>query len=161
MKGSVAMRKIIPLSLARVVIIFAAVATTFAIYRKSASGTGSIRTANWSISRSTSQAGDLIEVIPGVSDDTYDLTVTSSSEVDVTYTIVLSNLPDDIQVKLDEGNFMFPDSVTHKLTISGGTINYNDSIKTKNHTLTFRAASGAQTVSEQEIDIDVEFKQTL
>lgn len=155
------MKKKVILSFAFVMILFVVVATTFSIYRKTASGTGSITTATWNISRSTSQQGDSIDVIPGGSDDTYDLTVTSGSEVDVTYTIVLSNLPNDIRVKLDDGDFLPPDFVTHKLTIAGGTINYNDSIKTKNHTLTFRAASGAQTVSAQKIDIDVEFKQTI
>ena len=144
-----------------VIIFFAALATTFAIYRKASSGSGSLDTSTWSISRSTSQQGDSIDVIAGTNEDTYDLTVTSGSEVDVTYTIILSNLPDDIQVKLDNGSYNTPDSVTHKITILGGTINYNDSVKTKTHTLTFRALSGATPVTAQSINIDVEFKQTI
>ena len=42
-----------------------------------------------------------------------------------------------------------------------GTINYNDSTKTKNHTITFRATNSAIPVLDQEINIDVEFKQGL
>lgn len=144
-----------------IMVIFSGVATTYAIYRKSASGTGGLRASTWSVSRSVSQQGDSIDVIPGVSSDTYDLTVTSGSEVDVTYTIIISNLPDDIKVQLDSRGVQTPDPVTHKVTIVGGTINYNDSIKTKNHTLTFSAETGAQTVSNQQINIDVEFKQTI
>ena len=55
---------------------------------------------------------------------------------------------------------MTPTSGT--ITINNaGTIDYNDSVKTKTHTLTFRATSGATTVSDQSINIDVQFKQDI
>ena len=40
-------------------------------------------------------------------------------------------------------------------------LNADAAVKTKNHTLTFRATSSAQVVSDQEIDVDVEFKQSI
>lgn len=155
-------KKIIFLLLFPVIMLFVFCATkTFAIYRKNASADGDLSAATWSISRSTSQQGDSIDVIPELASDTYNLTVTSSSEVDVTYTIIISNLPSGVEVLLDNDttNVYTPTSGT--ITIDAGTINYNDAIKTKNHTLTFRATSNAQYVNSQEIDIDVEFKQTL
>ncbi len=134
---------------------------TFAIFRKSASGTGSIDTATWSVTRSVSSAGDSIDITPGTTTDNYLLTVQSSSEVDVVYSIIISNLPSEVEVDLDNsGNYRTSSNGT--IIISpAGTINYNDAVKVKNHTLTFRATSSALPISDQEIDIDVEFKQDI
>ena len=137
---------------------------TFGLLRSSGNATGSLLTAEWSVSRSQSASTDSIELIPNTSTDIYDLTVTSNSEVDVKYTVVISNLPTGVEVQLDDGTFQTPSSGTIRMTKVGdvtGIINYNDATKTKTHTLTFRATSSAQAVSDQEIDIDVEFKQTV
>ena len=137
---------------------------TFGLLRSSGSATGSLLTAEWSVSRSQSASTDSIELIPNTTTDTYDLTVTSSSEVDVKYTVIVSNLPAGVEVQLDDGTCQVPSNGTIRLTKSGGVtgiINYNDDPKTKTHTLTFRATSSAQAISDQEIDIDVEFKQTV
>ena len=134
---------------------------TFALLRNRASGNGSINTATWSVTRNQSQSGDSIEIVPGLSTDSYTLTVQSNSEVDVIYSIIISNLPTGVKVDLDNsGNYRTPTAGTLRIN-SAGTINYNDSVKTKTHTLTFRATSGASLVTAQEIDIDVEFKQTM
>lgn len=134
---------------------------TFALLRSSTQGIGSIDTAKWSVTRNQSQSGDSIEVIPGISTDSYTLTVESDSEVDVIYSIIISNLPTGVEVDLDNsGNYRTPTSGTIRIN-SAGTINYNDSTKTKTHTLTFRATNGATLVTDQSINIDVEFKQGL
>ena len=134
---------------------------TFAIFRKSGSATGTLTAATWSVTRSQSQSGDSIDLTPGVATDNYTLTVQSQSEVNITYSIIISNLPTGVEVDIDNsGNYRQASSGT--ITISpAGTINYNDSTKIKTHTLTFRATSGASLVTAQEIDIDVEFKQTM
>lgn len=134
---------------------------TFALLRNRANGTGSIDTARWSVTRSQSQSRDSIEVIPGGITDTYNLTVQSNSEVDVVYKIIISNLPSGIEVALDNGNYLTPSSGTLTIQTANTVINYNDATKTKNHTLTFRATSGAPIVTDEEIDIDVEFKQDI
>ena len=134
---------------------------TFAILRKSKSGSGSLDTATWSVTRSVSQSGDSIDITKGSTTDNYILTVQSASEVDVIYSIIISNLPTGVEVDLDNsGNYRIPDNGTVIIS-PAGTINYNDSIKTKNHTLTFRATNAATPVTDQEIDIDVEFKQDV
>ena len=141
-------------------IVFCAV-QTFAILRKSSSGSGSLDTATWSVTRSVSQSGDSIDITKGSTTDNYILTVQSASEVDVIYSIIISNLPTGVEVDLDNsGNYRIPDNGTVIIS-PAGTINYNDSIKTKNHTLTFRATNAATPVTDQEIDIDVEFKQDV
>lgn len=134
---------------------------TFAIFRTTGQGEGTLAPATWSVTRSQSQSGDSIEITPGVATDTYNLTVQSNSEVDVTYNIIINNLPSGVEVDLDNsGNYRTPSSGT--ITISpAGTIYYNDTVKTKNHTLTFRATSGTELVSNQEIDINVKFEQVV
>ena len=134
---------------------------TFAMFRKEKTSTGTLNAATWSVTRNQSQSGDSIEIIPGVSTDSYTLTVQSNSEVDVIYSIIISNLPSDVEVDLDNsGNYRTASAGT--LIISpAGAINYNDSVKTKTHTLTFRATPEATPIANQKIDIDVEFKQGL
>ena len=155
------MKKKTILSLAFIMIVLTLVATSFALLRSSSVANGSVRTATWSISRSQSQSGDSLDIIPGTSGDTYDLTVTSTSEVDITYRIIIRNLPSGVEVALDEGAYQPPTSGTVTISNAQTVINYNDENKTKHHTLTFRAASGTGTVNSQSINIDVEFKQTL
>ena len=135
---------------------------TFAIFRKSGSGIGSLDTATWSVSRNQSQSGDSINIYPGGATDSYTLTVQSNSEVDVLYKIIISNLPDDVEVDLDNTGYL-PPTASGSLTIetANTVINYNDATKTKTHTLTFRATSEASFITNQEINIDVEFRQDI
>ena len=134
---------------------------TYALLRSSSNSNGSIKTARWSVTRNQSQSGDSIEIMPGGATDSYTLTVQSDSEVDVIYSIIISNLPAGVEVDLDNsGNYRTQSTGTIRIS-PAGTINYNDSVKTKTHTLTFRATNVANPITNQEIDIDVEFKQGL
>lgn len=133
---------------------------TFALYNAKKNGTSVVDGAAWSVTRSQSQSGDSIDIIPEVQDDTYLLTVQSSSEVDVGYSIIISNLPAGVTVSIDGENFITPTNNT--VTISNvGRINYSDSTKIKNYTLTFRANSNASPVAGRQINIDVQFKQVV
>ena len=134
---------------------------TFALYRDSKNGSGSMKAATWSVTRSQSQSGDSIDVISGGDTDTYSLTVQSNSEVDVKYKIIISNLPTGIEVDLDNGGYLTPSNGSLTIQNNNTVINYNDVSKTKTHTLTFRAVSGTESVLNQEIDIDVEFSQVV
>ena len=134
---------------------------TYALLRSSSNSNGSIKTARWSVTRNQSQSGDSIEIMPGGATDSYTLTVQSDSEVDVIYSIIISNLPAGVEVDLDNsGNYRTQSTGTIRIS-PAGTINYNDSVKTKTHILTFRATNRANPITNQEIDIDVEFKQGL
>lgn len=156
-------KKILKILLLMIVLLLASYTIkTFAIFRKFGSGTGSFNAATWNVSRSQSQSGDSIDISPGSTTDDYILTVQSSSEVDVVYSIIISNLPSGVEVDLDNsGHYYIPTDGTLTIQTANTVINYNDDIKTKTHTLTFRATSGASLVAEQEIDIDVEFKQKI
>jgi hypothetical protein len=134
---------------------------TFAILRASGSGSGTIRTAKWSVSRNYSQTGDSIEIYQGGATDRYTLTVQSASEVDVLYKIIISNLPTGVEVDIDNTGYLTPTAGTLIIENANTVINYNDSVKTKTHTLTFKAASTASLVTDREINIDVEFRQDV
>ena len=135
---------------------------TFALMRSGTSGSGSLDAATWSVTRNYSQSGDSIDIYPGGATDSYTLTVQSAAEVDVLYKIIISNLPAGVQVDIDNTGYLPPDA-NGNLTIENANtvINYNDAVKTKNHILTFKATAGASLVTDQEIDIDVEFRQDV
>ena len=126
-----------------IIFVFCAV-RTFALLRNSTNTNGTLDAADWSVTRNYSQTGDSLEIYPGGSTDSYTLTVTSNSEVDI-------------------DNLGYESPTAGSLTIENANtvINYNDSDKTKTHILTFRATSGAQLVTDQEINIDVEFRQDV
>ena len=90
----------------------------------------------------------------------YTIDVTSQSQVDMIYSIVIDGLPNGVSVALDNGEFI--QEVNNKVTFSNvGTIAYSDENKTKSHTLTFKATSSSNIVNEKEVDINVIARQAL
>ena len=86
--------------------------------------------------------------------------ITSLSEVDIIYTIVLNDVPQGVSVALDGGEFTAP--TNNKIIFNEiGTIRYSDNNKTKSHILTFKAAQGTTYVANSEIDINVIARQRL
>lgn len=134
---------------------------TFALMRKGTNGSGSLDAATWSVSRNYSQSGDSLEVYAGGETDSYSLTVQSNSEVDVKYKIIIDNLPVGVEVDIDNTGYLTPTDGVLTIENNNTVINYNDAVKTKTHVLTFRAAAGSTLVDNQEIDIDVEFRQDV
>jgi len=134
---------------------------TFALLRASGNGSGSLKTATWSVSRNYSQPGDSLEIYQGGATDSYTLTVQSASEVDVLYKIIISNLPTGVEVDIDNTGYIPSNAGTIIIENANTVINYNDTVKTKTHTLTFRATNSAPLVTDREIDIDVEFRQDV
>lgn len=134
---------------------------TFAIFRGNGVAEGDLATAKWSVTRSQSATGDSLVVIPGLLEDEYDLTVTSTSEVDIKYKVLISNLPSGVEVALDDGSYLTPTGGSLTITNNNLRINYNDSNKTKTHIIHLRAATGTTAVENQSINIDVEFSQVV
>ena len=157
------MKKYLLKSLIVVIVLVSVFCTvrTFAILRNRTNSSGSLDTASWSVTRNYSQTGDSLEIYPGGATDSYTLTVSSASEVDVLYKILISNLPVGVEVDLDNTGYQTPTAGSLSIENANTVINYNDSEKTKTHILTFRATSGAQLVTDQEININVEFRQDV
>ena len=120
-----------------------------------------LNTALWSVSVN-SNSNSTINLMPNAGTAQFTIVVTSNSEVDTEYSIIVSNIPSGVDVKLDNGNFESPASNSDTVTFSNvGTIIYGDSNNEKTHVLTFRANADAVIVSNQTVNIDVEFKQSI
>ena len=60
----------------------------------------------------------------------YTVNITSTSEVDIIYSIIVDNVPSGVTVSLDNGNFTLP--TNNKVIFANvSTINYSDVNKTK------------------------------
>ena len=143
-------------------IILVIVPTTHAIYRYRVGGTGTLSSAKWSIALNQTGVNNHLIVIPDPNEivANYTLNITTDSEVNITYSIVIDNLPSGTSVALDGGSFI-PET-NHKVTINNaGTVLYSDQNKNKTHTLTFKAGTTASYVNDQEVDVDVIIKQQV
>ena len=81
--------------------------SSFALFRSKVETTGSVELAKWDVGLNQEGVNDNLTIkADGEDDDIYLLTVRSNSEVDVVYSIELSNLPEGVQVQLDERDFI-------------------------------------------------------
>lgn len=150
----------IPIIISILVILFI-IPMSYAIYRSYNTGDVTIATASWNVSLNQNNVNNNLTIIPGTHNDTYTLNVTNNSEVDVNYTVVISNLSPGVEVSFDNGTFQQQD-VNNTITFTDvGSILYTDTNKTKSHTLTFKANTGATLVTDREVDIDVTIKQII
>lgn len=132
---------------------------TLSKYTSISSGNGSMQIAKWDVTINTSSnTSDNINLISGNNEISYTVKVKSLSDVKVGYTINVSNIPNDIQVKLDTGSYITPSG--GKVSFSNaGIINADASTKEKTHTIYFTAPLGSATVNNKSISIDVVFVQ--
>ena len=84
----------------------------------------------------------------------------ASLEHELKYKRKVSNIPNNVQVKLDNGTFQTPTSGTVTFP-NAGNIAFSDSSREKTHTLTFSATSNAVPSANNSINIDVEIRQAL
>ena len=121
--------------------------------------TGLVSAASWNVSLNQTGISNTLSIANDGSTGTYTLKVVSDSEVDTEYSIIISNIPSGVDVKIDtENNYRTP--VNGVVTIDpAGIINYTGSSEEVTRTLTFRANNGATAVSNQTITVDVVFKQ--
>lgn len=139
---------------------FAFLTHSFGMFKNNSTVTGTINAAEWSVSLEQSGVNNTLSIIPESTNANYTLNVKSLSEVDVVYTIVISNLPQGVEVALDNGQFQSQTNNTITFT-DAGTILYSSINRTNSHTLTFKAVSGATYVNNQTVDIDVIVHQVM
>lgn len=138
------------------------VATTYALFRGSANIEGSIKAATWSVSLNQEGVEDVLNVYTGTTNANYTLNIQNNSEVDITYNIVISNLPAGVEVDIDNSGTFLPQDNNHTITIpNAGTIPYSITPQQQSHILTFRAPTGTTPVQNQNVSIDVITRQVL
>ena len=132
--------------------------TVLATYVSSIQGNTTTSIANWNVSiDTTSNAGDTVNINSGTA-ASYVVDVISDSGVAVNYTIVLSNVPDNLEVKLDNGSYVTP--TNNEITFSGANLSFAaGSSSTHSHTLTFNDPISTTNNGSYSVDIDVIFVQ--
>ena len=143
-----------------VVFAIVAISSTYAIYMSSGSTNVDVQLADWQVFVLNTEQSDDISIVSGVTTSNYLLQVKSLSDVTVGYTVELTNLPDGVEVSIDGGSFV--SEVNNAVTFNNvGTIGVNDTLKTKDHTISFRAPLGTAEVSNIGVNINVKFEQIL
>ena len=132
---------------------------TLSKYVGTTRGAGTTAIAKWEVSVDTSDNdSNTLNLVSGNTTQNYILKLTSTSETVATYSIILSNVPSELEVKLDDGSYMMP--VDNTITYEDvGYINANASNRTVTHTLTFNAPIDSNILSTNQINIDVKFVQ--
>ena len=157
------MKKIMPIPIIiSVLVILFIIPMSYAIYRSYSTVGGNIATASWNVSLNQNNVNNNLTIIPGEAGTTasYTINITSNSEVDVIYSIVIENLPSGVSISLDDGSFVAANN--NKVVFTDvGTILYSDANKNKSHVITIKANSNTQYVNNQEIDVNVIARQAL
>lgn len=157
------MKKItpIPIIISILVILFI-IPLSYAIYRSYSTGGVTMAAASWNVSLNQNNVNNNLTIIPGENGTTasYTINITSNSEVDVIYSIVIENLPSGVSISLDDGSFVAANNNKVVFT-DAGTILYSDANKNKSHVITIKANSNTQYVNNQEIDVNVIARQAL
>ena len=135
--------------------------TTFSKYVGVIKDTATTKVAKWEVSVDTDEnASDELNVVIGNTTQSYKVKLTSTSDTKAFYSIILSNLPNSVQVKLDEEDYQYP--VDSEIIFSDiGYINANATPENKSiiHTLTFSVPIGSDKIDSNTIDIDIIFNQ--
>ena len=104
------------------------------------------------------QGSDNIELPIGGEGINYTLNITRKSDVAHKYSIYLTNVPNNIAASVDSGEFQT--SVNGEITFEdAGEFDADSQDIEETHTITFKALSGAQEVSDIQIGLDVKFTQ--
>ena len=130
---------------------------TFSKYVGVVDGGGEVQVAKWEVS-STSESNSMMNIVAGNTENTYEIKVTSTSDVGCTYSIVLSNIPSGLKIKLNDGSFEEITSGT-KAYSNIGHFDAGSSGIINTYTLTMKADLPVTEVANQVVDIDVVFVQ--
>lgn len=134
---------------------------TFSKYIGVINDYGTSPVAKWEVYTDTSDnESDVLNIIIGddKTNPSYVLKITSLSDTKVMYSILLSDLPNGLEVKLDDGDYQ--SSINNKIEFNDvGYINANDESYEKIHTLTFNVPIDFDEIDNSEINIDVVFDQ--
>lgn len=141
-----------------IILTFSFSVLTLSKYVSKVEGDGGLKVAKWEVKLDTNLSSDTFTVVMGNGSQNYKLKVYSTSEVGVSYSIVLSNIPNGVQVSLDGATPLTP--TNNKITFSNvGQFDANGAIKSREHTLSFSAILGSNEISDTDINMDVVFIQ--
>lgn len=136
--------------------------TTLSRYTSTGLGSGGTSIARWDVSvdGDNSVLNDELELVSGNTPQSYNIKVTCESEVATKYSVVISDVPNDLEISIDGGSFQTP--TNHEVTFTDiGTFPVNSANTEHQHTLTFNAPLNSNVLGDNEINIRVKFNQIL
>lgn len=115
-----------------------------------------VSVAKWEVALSTTT--DTLDIVSGNNTQSYILKVTSTSEVAIDYSLIMSNLPDEIEISIDNGEYNNP--TNNELVFNNiGSFDACDTNSLNEHVITFKAPLDSNIESVNEINLDVIFIQ--
>ena len=131
--------------------------STLSKYVGSVEGDGTVQIAKWDVS-ARSDSNDVMNIISGGTTESYNIIVKSTSDVGCTYSVVVTNIPNNVTLSLDGLN---PDTHVGDEAIFNnvGRFDAGSNGTEVTHVLNVSANINATQVTENEISIDVTFVQ--
>lgn len=133
---------------------------TLAKYTNLLNRNGNVSVAKWDVSIAGDNNITLPTMVIGKSSSyqDYNLSVTSTSEVGINYSVIVTNVPEGVQIQVDDGSIYNEDN--NKIIITNlGSFSSNDNNTTHTHKISFIVPIGIETITNQELDMDVIFTQ--
>lgn len=122
-------------------------------------GLASSNVAKWNVTYDTSDnISDTLNLVSGNGTKDYIIKVTSASEVAVNYSIILSNVPSEMEVKIDNEAYKTPVNNCIEFT-NVGLFSGNNVNTTFTHTLTFNAPLESNIAATTNVGINIKFEQ--
>ena len=128
-------------------------------YTSSLNGNSLAAIAKWNVTYDTSDnVSDTLNLISGNETKDYIIKVTSTSDVSANYSIVLSNVPSEMEVTFD--NRITKTPVDNTIEFDNiGSFTGNDMNTTFTHTLTFNAPLESNIADTTDVGININFEQ--
>ncbi|MCR5185611.1 MAG: hypothetical protein K6D97_00645 [Clostridia bacterium] len=130
---------------------------TMSKYTATSIGSGSTSVAKWEVSADNTISSKNISLVAGNTTQDYKVKVTSTSEVANTYSIVITDIPNDVKVSLD-GVESTPEGNLITFTNAGSFL-ANDINKIHEHTLKFDAPLESNAINNAQLNLDIIFVQ--
>ena len=151
--------KIIPIVGYSTVLLTAITIGYYAKYISNVHNNAASRAAKWTVDCiTTDNASDTLNLIAGDNTKNYVLKITSTSEVALNYSVIMSNIPSGIEAKIDNGTYQAPVNGTITYT-NVGNFSANNLNVEHTHTITFRATLNPSIPATNNINIDVNYTQ--
>lgn len=133
------------------------IVNSFAKYKSDVVINGETSIAKWELLVNDNGLSD-IDLSIGGDATTYTLRITNKSDVASKYSIYFSDLPDNVLIAIDDGEYKT--SADGKIEfIDFGQFNLDDENNVHEYTIYFKASSSALEVSDKEIGLDITFTQ--
>lgn len=132
-------------------------AETFSKFLSIINVSGSLEVAVWDVALANPDAED-VSLIAGNTTQDFLLTVTSTSEIASNYSIVITNVPAGVSVKIDNGSEFTPEN--NVIIIPNvGSFEANDANSQHQHTITVIASIDTGVLDKEQLSLYLTFTQ--